>query len=193
MIARVRRRMAMYPRIYADAAVDRIHTMRDFDQHIVARYGGFADADDYYYTVASSKYAGVLRVPTLIVHSLDDPFIRMLPATREALIGNPHVTLLETQHGGHCAFLCRASEAERRWPLGGADAAGISDVRRSGTRDGQGSSAWKLTGPRRSGRVSTGSMWTGPGFVDLRRRPEDDWLDRGGGRAARSCAKCCCC
>jgi len=117
MIARVRRRMAMYPRIYADAAVGRIHSMRDFDQEIVARYGGFADADDYYYSVASSKYAGALRVPTLIVHSADDPFIRMLPETREALIGNPHVTLIETEHGGHCAFLAPSTAAgdDGRW------------------------------------------------------------------------------
>jgi predicted alpha/beta-fold hydrolase len=85
--------------------------MREFDHHIVARYGGFADADDYYYSVASSQYAGSLRVPTLIVHSLDDPFIRMLPQTRAALIGNPHVTFLETKHGGHCAFLASAREA----------------------------------------------------------------------------------
>jgi hypothetical protein len=111
MIARVRRRMTMYPAIYANAALDRIHTMREFDHHIVARYGGFADADDYYHTVASSRYAGTLRVPALIVHSLDDPFIRMLPQTREALIGNPHVTFLETQHGGHCAFLAPGGQA----------------------------------------------------------------------------------
>jgi predicted alpha/beta-fold hydrolase len=116
MIARVRRRMAMYPRIYADAAVSKIHTMRDFDQHIVARYGGFADADDYYYTVASSKFAAEFQIPTLIVHSLDDPFIRMLPATREALIDNPHVTLLETEHGGHCAFLAAEDQtSDGRW------------------------------------------------------------------------------
>jgi predicted alpha/beta-fold hydrolase len=110
MIARVRRRMALFPRIYGDAAIDRIRTMRDFDGHIVARYGGFRDADDYYYSVASSKYAGVLQVPTLIVHSLDDPFIRMLPETRAALVANPHVTFLETRHGGHCAFLAPARE-----------------------------------------------------------------------------------
>jgi hypothetical protein len=120
MLARVRRRMALFPRIYGDAAIDRIRTMRDFDGHIVARYGGFRDADDYYYSVASSQYAGALRVPTLIVHSLDDPFIRMLPETRAALIANPHVTLIETQHGGHCAFLSAASatNADGRWAEG---------------------------------------------------------------------------
>ena len=117
MLARVRRRMALFPRIYGDAALERIRTMRDFDGEIVARYGGFRDADDYYYSVASSKVAGALLVPTLIVHSLDDPFIRMLPETRETLLANEHVTFLETQHGGHCAFLSAATEAgdDGRW------------------------------------------------------------------------------
>ncbi len=117
MIARVRRRMVLYPGIYADARLDRIHSMRDFDQHIVARYGGFADADDYYVSVASSKYAASLRVPTLIVHALDDPFIRMLPETRAALMGNAHVRFLETRHGGHCAFLAApaSTNGDGRW------------------------------------------------------------------------------
>ena len=117
MIARVRRRMAMYPRIYADARLGRIRSLRDFDDEIVARYGGFRDADDYYETVASAHHAGSLRVATLIVHALDDPFIRMLPGTRDALLGNPQVTLLETEHGGHCAFLAPAADAsdDGRW------------------------------------------------------------------------------
>jgi hypothetical protein len=110
MLARIRRRMTLFPRIYGDAAIDRIRSMRDFDQHIVARYGGFRDADDYYYSVASSHYAGTLRIPALILHSLDDPFIRMLPRTRAALLANPHVTFIETRHGGHCAFLAAATE-----------------------------------------------------------------------------------
>lgn len=105
MIARVRRRMALYPEIYGGAEVEKIHTMRLFDGMIVARYGGFADADDYYDRAASSHHADRLSVPTLILHSLDDPFIRLLPSTREALIANPNVTHVETQGGGHCAFL----------------------------------------------------------------------------------------
>ena len=105
MVARVHRRMQLYPGIYSEAQVGRIRSMRDFDEYIVARYGGFDGADDYYARVASSQYAGALRVPTLILHSLDDPFIRFLPSTREALMVNPHVTCIETERGGHCAFL----------------------------------------------------------------------------------------
>jgi uncharacterized protein len=119
MLARVRRRREMYPRIYGDARVERIRSMRDFDNEIVARYGGFRDADDYYASVASSRHAAQFSVPTLILHALDDPFIRMLPSTRAALLANPQVTFLETQHGGHCAFLEKADPStasdDGRW------------------------------------------------------------------------------
>jgi predicted alpha/beta-fold hydrolase len=83
----------------------------------VARYGGFYDADDYYQTVASSQFAGDLPVPALILHALDDPFIRMLDATSRALRENQRVTLIETQHGGHCAFLAgnAGPDGDRHW------------------------------------------------------------------------------
>jgi predicted alpha/beta-fold hydrolase len=116
MIARVRRRMALYPAIYGDAKIDEIRSMRLFDDKIVARYGGFADANDYYESVASSHYAERFSAPTLILHSLDDPFIRLLPKTREALVANPNVTFIETQRGGHCAFLEAAKNGyDGRW------------------------------------------------------------------------------
>jgi len=115
MLARLRRKAVLYPNIYSTDGLEKIRSMRLFDEHVVARYGGFADADDYYYSVASSQYAARFRVPSLILHSLDDPFIRMLAATRSALIDNPHVTYIETQRGGHCAFLAGAKNDDRRW------------------------------------------------------------------------------
>ena len=115
MLARIRRKAALFPAIYSADDLEKIRSMRLFDEHIVARYGGFAGADDYYYSVASSQHAGRFRVPTLILHSLDDPFIRMLPSTRSALIENPNVTYVETERGGHCAFLAPAKNDDGRW------------------------------------------------------------------------------
>jgi hypothetical protein len=116
MIARVRRRTVLYPAIYGTAEIGQIRSMRLFDEHIVARYGGFAGADDYYASAASSRFADRLNIPTLILHSLDDPFIRMSPETRAALIANPNVTFVETQRGGHCAFLETARNGgDGRW------------------------------------------------------------------------------
>ena len=46
-----------------------------------------------------------IPVPTLVLHALDDPFIRLLPETCNKLHDNPNTLLVETPHGGHCAFL----------------------------------------------------------------------------------------
>lgn len=132
MKRRLRIKAWLFPALYAslehEGVYRRIRTMRDFDGEIVARYGGFRDADDYYETTRSSRYAGAFRKPTLILHAEDDPFIRMLPATRGALSANPHVSYVETAHGGHCAFLAEprgddggrwAEETLARW-LGAA-------------------------------------------------------------------------
>jgi predicted alpha/beta-fold hydrolase len=119
MLDRIRRKAELFPRLYmpfyASGGLRRIHSMRDFDENVVALYGGFTGAEDYYYSVASSNVAGQLHVPTLIVHALDDPFIRMLPETRQTLIDNPYVNFIETRYGGHCAFLAPAVGYDGYW------------------------------------------------------------------------------
>jgi hypothetical protein len=46
-----------------------------------------------------------IAVPTFIVHAANDPFIRILPETRRKVAANPNITFVETEDGGHCAFL----------------------------------------------------------------------------------------
>ena len=105
MLKRFRRKIELYPGLYTANGLGKIRTVRQFDEQVVARYGGFASADDYYYSVASSNWAQEIAVTTLTLHALDDPFIRMTPDTRAKLVANPRVMLVETRHGGHCAFL----------------------------------------------------------------------------------------
>jgi predicted alpha/beta-fold hydrolase len=112
---RFRRKTALFPQIYSTQGLGKIVTLRQFDDRITARYSGFAGADDYYNRAASSRVAAQIAVPTLILHALDDPFVRMLPPTRNALLTNQHVRLLETAHGGHCAFLAPAVEYDGYW------------------------------------------------------------------------------
>lgn len=115
MLQRMRRKAQFFPAIYSTEGLDAIRSMRTFDDRIVARYGGFTGADDYYQRAASSQFVSALAIPTLILHSLDDPFIRMLPSTRAALIANPHVRYIETLHGGHCAFLAPEPGNDSYW------------------------------------------------------------------------------
>ncbi|MGB6690851.1 MAG: alpha/beta fold hydrolase [Terracidiphilus sp.] len=105
LLRRFRHMVELYPDLYSADGINKIRTMRQFDEQVVARYGGFAGADDYYRSVASSNRVQDITVPTLILQALDDPFIRMTPETRGKLLANRRVRLVETRHGGHCAFL----------------------------------------------------------------------------------------
>ncbi len=114
---RVLRKAALYPDRYS---IDRrdlrlMRSLRDFDDRITARYCGFADAQDYYTRAAAANVLDRIAVPTLVLHAEDDPFIRVLPETRAKLLHNPHITYLETAHGGHCAFLASANGYDGRW------------------------------------------------------------------------------
>ena len=112
---RLRRKAALFPERYDVRHLRGMRSLRDFDDQITARYSGFRDAQDYYSRAAAARVVDAIAVPTLILHSLDDPFIRVLPVTREKLLHNRHITYVETAHGGHCAFLADANGYDGRW------------------------------------------------------------------------------
>jgi hypothetical protein len=115
-MARYGRKAKLFPSIYASReAIGPVRSIREFDNKIVARYWGFRDADDYYDRAASARVVDKIAVPTLVLRALDDPFIRLLPETRSKLLANPHIALVETRHGGHCAFLSRDPGNEIHW------------------------------------------------------------------------------
>jgi predicted alpha/beta-fold hydrolase len=112
---RIKRKAALYPDRYDTRHLRGIRSLREFDDQITARYCGFRDAQDYYERAASSQLLDRIAVPTLVLHSNDDPFIRVLPETRRKLLQNPSITYLEAAHGGHCAFLAQADGYDGRW------------------------------------------------------------------------------
>ncbi len=107
LLKRYRRKAALFPTLFDPARALAVRSLRDFDDHITAPYSGFSGADDYYFRAASARVLDRIAVPTLILHALDDPFIRLTSPTRNALLANPYITLLEPLHGGHCAFLAQ--------------------------------------------------------------------------------------
>jgi uncharacterized protein len=114
---RVLRKAALYPDRYTLKRRDvrGMRSLRDFDDRITARYSGFRDAQDYYERAAAARVLDRIAVPTLIMHAKDDPFIRVLPETRQKLLHNSNITFVETAHGGHCAFLADPIGYDGRW------------------------------------------------------------------------------
>jgi len=114
---RYRRKAALFPDRYSRHGVGwtKMRSLRQFDDKITAPCSGFSSAADYYLRASASRVAEHIAIPTLIIHSEDDPFIRLLPETRFRLRANPHVCFLETKYGGHCAFLAAANGYDGRW------------------------------------------------------------------------------
>lgn len=114
LMRRYKRKAALFPDIYKK--VSRFpRSIREFDDVITAPYCGFAGAQDYYSRAAAACVIDRIAVPTIVIHAKDDPFIRLLPETRAKMLANPKLTLLETEHGGHCAFLTSPNGHDGRW------------------------------------------------------------------------------
>jgi predicted alpha/beta-fold hydrolase len=64
---------------------------------------------DYYFSAAAARVLVRIAVPTLLIHAKDDPFIRILPEIFAKSAANPHITFIETEHGGHRTFLAPGS------------------------------------------------------------------------------------
>lgn len=90
-------------------------SFRDFDDALTARLHGFADADDYYTRSSSAGYLHGIRVPTLLVHALDDPFVDERAIPHEAIGANPHLHAAFVPRGGHVGFITGPPHAPRFW------------------------------------------------------------------------------
>ncbi|OGT31381.1 MAG: hypothetical protein A3E87_03360 [Gammaproteobacteria bacterium RIFCSPHIGHO2_12_FULL_35_23] len=81
----------------------------DFDNNYTAPVHGFANAYDYYQRASSRHYLKEIRVPTLILHSEDDPFMTPDAVPDESELSD-YVTLELSPQGGHVGFVAG------RWP-----------------------------------------------------------------------------
>jgi uncharacterized protein len=102
---RIKRKAQLYPHRYDLRYLRGVKTIRQFDDQITARYSGFTGADDYYARAAAANVIDRIAIPTLVIHADDDPFIKLTPESRAKLEHNPHIRFIETEYGGHCAFM----------------------------------------------------------------------------------------
>jgi predicted alpha/beta-fold hydrolase len=105
LFRRIRIKAKLFPGKFDLSRLRGVSSLRQFDDRITAYYCGFTGADDYYARATAAKVVDRIAVPALIIHSANDPFIRMLPQTRERIAANPRITFIETGDGGHCAFI----------------------------------------------------------------------------------------
>ena len=82
----------------------RIRTILEFDEHIVAPRGGFDGALDYYAKNNAKQFLSDIRIPALVVHALDDPWIPAESYVDYPWAQNPVLEPLLSAGGGHVGF-----------------------------------------------------------------------------------------
>jgi len=105
LFRRFRRKVKLFPASFDASRLRGITTLREFDDRVTAFYCGFKGADDYYDRAAAAHVIERVARPALVIHAVNDPFIRILPETRQALLSNPHINYIESEDDGHCAFI----------------------------------------------------------------------------------------
>ncbi|HEV7682381.1 MAG TPA: alpha/beta fold hydrolase [Pyrinomonadaceae bacterium] len=109
---RIRTNHKLYPDRYDISGLNEVRTLREFDDRYTSRAHGFRDADDYYHRSSSLRVIDRIRIPTLIIHAADDPFIPFAPLEDPLVTNNPWILLLGPRQGGHVAFISSEPEAD---------------------------------------------------------------------------------
>jgi predicted alpha/beta-fold hydrolase len=102
--ASVRRKAARLPLPVALHNLDSLGSFQAFDDRITAPLHGFRDAKHYYTESSSRQFLSRIRIPTLIVHAADDPFMpkTVLPEANEV---SDTIEFDLHRHGGHVGFV----------------------------------------------------------------------------------------
>jgi predicted alpha/beta-fold hydrolase len=92
-------------------AVRQSRSLYGLDDEVVGPLNGFAGADDYYERCAAKRFLGAVKVPTLLIHASDDPWIPAAMYDQVDWAANDDLTVAITPSGGHVGFHGRSG----RW------------------------------------------------------------------------------
>ena len=106
MLGEVKRVVLKLPSLSREQRLAIIHakTLRQFDADFFAAFSGFKDEVDYYNKASAEPLLASIAVPTLVIHSPDDPFVPAEAYERLRESGHPYIALIPNRPGGHTGF-----------------------------------------------------------------------------------------
>ncbi|MDB4474651.1 hypothetical protein N9023_06545, partial [Opitutaceae bacterium] len=95
----------MFPGQLDLEGLEDLRTFKQFDDRYTAPLHGFADAEDYWAKCGSIRFINEIRVPTLLINALDDPFLGGRCFPREESAASSCFQLETPKRGGHVGFV----------------------------------------------------------------------------------------
>jgi predicted alpha/beta-fold hydrolase len=94
---------AQHPGLFDRDALLQARDLYEFDNIFTAPVHGFTSAEDYWQRASAKPHLHRIRIPTLALNAINDPFIPPESLPREDEVGE-WVTLWQPVHGGHVGF-----------------------------------------------------------------------------------------
>ncbi len=107
-------KLGHHPGLYSAGLVRRARTLYDFDDAVTAPLHGFRGANDYYARCSAKQFLGDIRVPTLLINALNDPFLPLAALPRSQEI-SPRVCFETPGQGGHVGFVAGRFPGQLDW------------------------------------------------------------------------------
>ena len=104
-------KLERFPGLISRDRVEAARTLYEFDDAVTAPVHGFVDATDYYNRSSSIRFLEDVRVPTLLLSAVDDPFLPgdVLASVRDVARLNSHLVAEFPRTGGHVGFVSGAN------------------------------------------------------------------------------------
>lgn len=94
--------------------VSRCQTWRDLDENFTSKvHPQFRSVIEYYNASSCLDYVEGVTVPTLVLHSKDDPVVPVDVVPIDECKANPNIITVLTRRGSHVCYFMRTGE--RRW------------------------------------------------------------------------------
>jgi len=113
---KARQKMLKFP----DAGLDKSKILKAgnfeiFDTYFTALTHGFKDADDYWQQSSSKQFITDIKVRSLLISALDDPFLSASCYPFKEAKEHKYFDLLTHKHGGHIGFYTGFRTANNYW------------------------------------------------------------------------------
>lgn len=112
--SKARAKLKRFPGAFDGRAMEAARTVRAFDHAVTAPLHGFQSAEHYYAESSSGPRLHAIRKPTLLISAADDPMLES-PVVPPQAKDNPHLSIVETPHGGHVGFVAGHVHRPRFW------------------------------------------------------------------------------
>ncbi|MBD0851379.1 YheT family hydrolase [Maribacter arenosus] len=105
--AKMKEKQQLFPTKISDADIDKVKTLKDFDDIYTSRAHGFKDALDYYEKCSSLQFLPHITIPALIMNAKNDSFLGPECYPYKEAEENSSVFLEVPNSGGHVGFYGR--------------------------------------------------------------------------------------